>query len=110
MKATPTKIKPYNSQELMVSWNNGETYRIPYREVRFLCPCAGCVDEKTGKRTIRRESVQAGIRPTDVKPVGQYAIRFYWSDAHSSGMYHFDSLKEICSKHGLLIDSENLSN
>jgi DUF971 family protein len=28
--------------------------------------------------------------------VGRYAIRFHWSDGHSTGIYTFEQLRELC--------------
>lgn len=32
----------------------------------------------------------------NVELVGRYAIQFTWSDGHSTGIYSFDTLREIC--------------
>ena len=39
--------------------------------------------------------------PTDTQAinlelVGRYAIQFTWSDGHSTGIYSFETLREIC--------------
>ena len=31
-----------------------------------------------------------------VEEVGSYAIRVYWNNGHSSGIYSFDRLRKIC--------------
>jgi len=103
MLRTPTRVEPDSSslQNLLLAWNSGETYSVPYVELRFECPCAVCVDEKTGKRLITRDQVAKDVRPLGVEPVGRYALQIRWSDSHSTGMYHFDRLFEICEKSGL---------
>lgn len=97
---TPTKIEPFNSTEISIHWNTGEQFAVPYFELRFQCPCAGCVDEKSGKRTLKREQIRPDIKPLDVVPVGRYAIQFNWSDKHITGMYHFETLFSICQAYG----------
>lgn len=87
------------STHLQITWSNGEVYELPYYDLRFLCPCAGCVDEMTGRRTLQKEgpnAIDKQIRPTQITPVGRYALQFTWSDGHATGMYHFDRLYEIC--------------
>ena len=32
----------------------------------------------------------------NVEPVGNYAIRIHWNDGHSSGIYSYDHLRQIC--------------
>jgi len=39
---------------------------------------------------------KAPPRPTDVKPVGHYAVSFSWNDGHSSGIYSWDYLRRVC--------------
>lgn len=96
----PTVIEPYSSTELLITWNREESYKIPYLDIRFYCPCAGCVDENSGERTVVKADLQTSVRPTQVHVVGRYAIQFHWSDGHNTGMYHFDRLYELCKKLG----------
>lgn len=100
MNRTPVRVEPFNQWEMLFTWNTGELYHVPYVELRFHCPCAGCVDEMTGQRTIRRESVSNDVRPTDVHVVGRYALQITWSDGHQTGMYHFDRLWQLCQEIG----------
>jgi len=100
MTLTPTRIDPLTSTEISLEWNTGERYAVPYKEIRFHCPCAACVDEHTGQRTIKRESVPEDIKPVAVQLVGRYAVQINWSDRHATGMYHFERLHELCQKFG----------
>lgn len=85
---------------MKLQWNTGETFAVPYVELRFECPCAGCVDEHTGRRTIQRASIQPTIKAKNAAAIGRYAIQINWNDGHDTGMYHFDRLYEICRDHG----------
>jgi DUF971 family protein len=97
---TPTRLEPLGALEMQIDWNDGASFGVPYFELRFHCPCAGCVDEHTGERTLKREKVLLDIRPTAVHLVGRYAVQMNWSDGHSTGMYHFDRLRELCEAMG----------
>jgi DUF971 family protein len=97
---TPTKIEPFGTAEMLLGFSNSEEYAVPYVELRYLCPCASCVDEHTGKRVIKREAIQPGIRANGVELIGRYAVQINWSDRHSTGMYHYDRLFEISQKMG----------
>ncbi len=103
MLRTPLRVEPDSERKssLLLVWNSGESYSVPYLELRYECPCAVCVDEKTGKRIITRESIDEHVRPLEVYPVGRYALQFRWSDSHATGMYHFDRLFQICEQVGL---------
>jgi DUF971 family protein len=32
----------------------------------------------------------------NVEPVGNYALRIYWNDGHSSGIYSWEHLRNLC--------------
>jgi DUF971 family protein len=76
-------------------FENGKSFTLPYLELRFECPCATCVDEMTGKRTLRKETLKPDVKPMKIQPVGRYGIHVEWSDGHRTGMYHFDNLYRI---------------
>ena len=79
-------------------FDDGKSYALPYLELRFECPCAQCVDEVTGKRTLIRETLKPDIKPIKIQPVGLYGVHIHWSDGHSTGMFHFDKLRSIADK------------
>ena len=103
MNRIPTRFEPLNQWEAHISWNDGHSFRVPYVDMRFNCPCAGCVDEHTGIRTITRESIRDDVKPINATVVGRYALQISWSDQHQTGMYHFDRLYELCLKLGRVI-------
>ncbi len=93
--ANLTKIFPSENNELSMTFDTGENFKISNLELRFQCPCATCVDEITGQRTLKRETLRPDVRPKNIEPVGRYGIKILWSDGHSTGMYHFDRLYEL---------------
>ena len=99
----PTKIEPFSPTELLMAWNTGESFAIPYPDLRFECPCAHCVDEHTGKRVIRREQVGKDVRVKGVSLIGRYAVQIEWSDGHGTGIYHYDRLHELSKKYGRVV-------
>lgn len=100
IKRTPRRIEPHSPTEILVEWSDSQLYSLPYLELRYQCPCASCVDELTGRRVLKKEDVRPDVRPVKVEQVGRYAIRVAWSDGHSTGMYPFDRLDELCVKFG----------
>jgi ATP-binding protein involved in chromosome partitioning len=64
--------------------------------LRVGCRCAICIDEISGNKRLREESISRDVRPLSIDPVGRYAIRFHWSDGHSTGIYTFEHLRELC--------------
>jgi ATP-binding protein involved in chromosome partitioning len=91
-----TATEPNNAHKMLkLSWNDGKQSVIAYKELRYLCPCAVCVDENTGVRKIRREDVKDDIHPMRIQTVGNYALAVHWSDGHNTGLYAFDYLRKI---------------
>ena len=97
---SPTEIAQHSPTEMVLAWNTGERFTIPFLELRFLCPCAACVDENSGKRTLKKESLKPDVKPKDVQLVGRYAVQITWSDGHNTGMYHYENLHMICERFG----------
>jgi DUF971 family protein len=95
-RVEPLEIGPTEDEaRLRITWKDGVAFEYVPRELRLLCPCAGCVDETTGVRTLRREMVDEGVYPTAIHYIGRYALQCVWSDGHSTGIYTFEYLREI---------------
>lgn len=95
-RTDPADIGPTeDGARLRILWKDGvESTYVP-RWLRQLCPCAGCVDEMSGMRTLDPASVDASIHPTAIHYVGRYALQFVWSDGHSTGLYTYEYLREL---------------
>ena len=94
--ARPRKLEQDGPDTLVIHWDDGHVCRYSVRELRLVCPCAGCVDEWTNEKTLDPASVPADVRPRQIDPVGLYALSFDWSDGHSTGIYTFERLAEMC--------------
>ena len=82
--------------EFLLTWDDGHRSLYGFSYLRFLCPCAGCVDEHTGRRTIKKETIPENIKTSEMAPVGRYGVKFRWSDGHQTGIYSFEYLRKIC--------------
>jgi len=96
----PAAARWTSTTDLHVEWGDGHPsdYRTDY--LRAQCPCAWCRVER-GKPAKERNLL--AMRPTAqalaspaVELVGRYGIRMAWGDGHSSGIYPFTYLREIC--------------
>ena len=93
---TPSQIAPNeDATKLRIVWEDGEFSEYEPRFLRMRCPCAGCVDEMTGVRTLTEEMVPEGVHPEAIHYVGRYALQFVWSDGHSTGIYPFELLRAL---------------
>jgi DUF971 family protein len=96
----PVRIDQYSATEVLIVWSTGERFAVPFKELRYLCPCAHCVDEQTGRRTLERASIPDNVRPAFVQVVGRYALKVQWVDGHQTGLYNFDYLHDLCGATG----------
>ena len=95
MSKTPIDVRDVNKKELLILWSDETRQLIPYAQLRFLCPCAQCVHELTGKRMIKKEDINPDIEGLLIKPVGNYGVKIHFSDGHQTGIYSFDYLSEM---------------
>jgi DUF971 family protein len=92
----PADIGPTeDGSKLRIAWKDGVVSEYLPRYLRLLCPCAGCVNEMTGVRTLTPEMVDEGVYPTAIHYVGRYALQPVWSDGHSTGIFTFEMLREM---------------
>lgn len=93
----PAEIAPTEDEaRLRIRWQDDHISEFEPRYLRLRCPCAGCVEEMTGRPILDPASVPAEVYPLSIHYVGRYALRFQWSDGHSTGIYPFDQLRRIC--------------
>ncbi len=82
------------SETLSVTWEDGHTGVYSWGFLRGACPCVLC---KRNHRDVDISMIEPveGVWLVDWMPVGSYAIRLLWSDAHETGIYSYDYLREI---------------
>ncbi len=101
--ADPEHIAISKSSGIKIDWRDGHYSDYTLAYLRDECPCATCTG---GHGTTPQPSnyskpdpfpmFKPALRMNSVEPVGQYAVRMYWSDGHSSGIYSFEHLRKIC--------------
>ncbi len=99
LPAEPVAIKLKKSESLAIAWSDGRESLYPLRQLRRLCPCAGCQGERDllGRQLLPVISTtyDGPITALNAELVGNYAIRIVWSDSHSAGIYSFQYLRQI---------------
>lgn len=95
-RITPDSIGPTDDgTRLAIQWQDGAAHEFVPRDLRLVCPCAGCVEEMTGRRILVAEMVPEDVHPTAIHYVGRYALQFIWSDGHSTGIYPYEYLRRL---------------
>ena len=92
---TPRDIKAKDGF-IQILWSDEHASRYSGRDLRLSCRCAACVDEWTHENIIVADHVPPVIKPTAIQVIGNYALQFNWSDGHSTGIYTYDYLRELC--------------
>jgi len=90
------EITQPSEHEVRILWKDGHESIYTGYALRVGCRCAICIDEISQNKQLREESISHDVRPLSIDPVGRYAIRFHWSDGHSTGIYPFEHLRELC--------------
>ncbi len=87
-----------------ITWSDGHASHYDFAYLREQCPCALCDDERRKKSALTGHAGAGPALPM-FKPkataraaaaVGNYAIQIEFSDGHTTGIYSFDYLREIC--------------
>lgn len=86
---------------LAVVWRDGHTSQFPLRWLRANCPCATCREERRAAVLAADElrltsGPQPSVEIAHAELVGNYAVRFEWSDGHGTGIYAFTNLRASC--------------
>jgi DUF971 family protein len=92
----PTEISQESNSLLRITWADGRVCNYEAAALRRACPCAQCVDEWTGQRTLRPQAISDETEIGDLSIVGRYALNLRWSDGHETGIYSFQYLRDLC--------------
>ena len=85
-----------DGQNVTINWTDGHVCEFTATYLRLNCSCAECVEEWTNRPLLDPASVPADLKAEDYLPVGRYALQFLWSDAHYTGIYPFEALRQLC--------------
>ena len=86
-RAWPTQLRfSKSAQSLLVAFDDGFTTHLPYKMLRLESPSAEVQGHGSGPKP------PAPMIPDDLQieraePVGRYAVRLFFSDGHSSGLF-----------------------
>jgi DUF971 family protein len=97
----PTEIKLHQvSRVLEVSFDNGETFELPYEYLRVYSQSAEAVGHGPGQETLQTGKKDVTI--LDIKPIGNYGIAPKFSDGHDTGIYTWHLLYKLSKEYPAL--------
>jgi DUF971 family protein len=91
----PRQIIEENDSEISISWSDEAETKYNAADLRRACPCAGCINEWTGEKMLKAETVADDLSFSSISIVGRYALNFHFSDGHDTGIYSFDYLRKL---------------
>lgn len=98
---TVTDIKLHQlSRILEVSFDNGETFKLPCEYLRVYTPSAEALGHAPSQEIL--QNGKENINISEIKPIGNYGISPLFSDGHSSGIYSWDMLYKLGAEYSTL--------
>jgi DUF971 family protein len=106
-KPTSIKIHISNGAGVDVIWADGHASHYDFTYLREECPCATCNDAREKKASLGEAAptfmnspalpmFKPKPRAQSATQIGSYAIQFSFTDGHSTGIYSYDHLRNIC--------------
>jgi DUF971 family protein len=101
MANAPTEIRlRRKSGVLSLAYADGSLYELSAEFLRVHSPSAEVRGHGAGQAVLQTGKRKVGI--VSVEPIGNYAIRLAFDDRHDSGLYSWDYLYALCTRHDLL--------
>jgi DUF971 family protein len=101
-KPTDVKVFVTTGEGVAITWSDGHASRYTFPYLRDQCPCATCRDDREKKAEEKPGDAdllpmfKPRVTAKSATSVGNYAIQIQFSDGHSTGIYSFDALREMC--------------
>ena len=89
------EIKRIGTSEIRIEWSDGHVSLYPNHYLRNHCPCALCRERPPHLLPVRSQGGEE-LHPLQIGLVGRYAINIQWSDGHDSGIYSYQTLRNVC--------------
>ena len=93
MQLVPSEIKLHQKSRLLEIAFDDEIFNLPCEYLRVFSPSAEVRGHAPGQEVLQTGKEQVNI--IAIEPVGQYAVKLIFDDAHNSGLYSWDFLYEL---------------
>ena len=102
----PMSIERDGGAGIKITWNDQVVTHWTIAQLRKVCPCATCREQRRGEQDAASSTAQPKTLPVlsaveaqplqieSMRPVGNYAYNIAFSDGHSSGVFLFDLLRD----------------
>lgn len=93
----PTELTVHQaSRVLEISFDDGQTFRIPFELMRVYSPSAEVQGHGPGQEVLQTGKREVGI--IGLEAVGHYAVQPTFSDGHESGIFSWGYLYHLGSR------------
>jgi DUF971 family protein len=100
-QSKPTAVTADRQQRLLtITWADDHESRYPFAGLRAICPCVECkgghahMGGPPDPQLVR--DAEGDVNLERVEAVGAYALQFFWSDHHNTGIYTWSYLRDAC--------------
>ncbi|MDO8844951.1 DUF971 domain-containing protein [Methylicorpusculum sp.] len=101
ISTNPTEIKLHQvSKILEISFDDGQTFNLPYEYLRVFTPSAEAIGHGPGQEIL--QTGKENVTITELKPIGNYAVAPHFSDGHNSGIYSWSLLYQLGNEQPVL--------
>lgn len=92
-----------STETVALAWGDGAEITLPLALLRRNCPCASCRDTREkaasgGLMILPPAFANASAAIVELLPVGRYALQPVWKDGHSTGIFTYDYLRDLCDR------------
>lgn len=96
--ARPTDIRLHRtSRVLEVAFDDGVRHALPCELLRVYSPSAEVKGHGPGQRVL--QTGKANVNIIGIEPVGNYAVLLRFDDGHQTGIYSWDTLRDLGDHH-----------
>ena len=104
-KPIDVKVRVSSGEGVDIVWSDAHASHYDFAYLREICPCATCREERDKRGKFDTQTAAGSTALPMFKPkvtaraataVGNYAIQIEFTDGHSTGIFSFDYLREIC--------------
>lgn len=102
LETRPKSVTVHKGDKLFeIIWRDDHISKFPLHGLRKACPCVVCKGghAEMGKPvdpSVFFEKPERLINIQHIDQIGNYAIQITWSDGHNSGIYKWETLREMC--------------
>lgn len=97
-RAWPEELRFSNSaRALTIAFDDGQVFSLPYKTLRLESPSAEVQGHGSGPKP-PPPLISDDLSIENAEPVGRYAVRLYFTDGHSSGLFTWAYLRELGEK------------